>query len=253
MRYDFAVIGDPIEHSKSPFLFNKIWSEHIMNKQFTYCRINVNKDQLEDFLKKTHLIGFNVTAPLKEFIIPYLSKLTPAAEKIKAVNTVVKVGNKWHGHNTDGDGFWDMFSANISGPKKNSDICILGNGGAARAVTYSLNERGYKGVVLCRSKKGNFVWPEILFRSIKKMKASAVIQCTTLGMHPATENRPLCPIWKGEDMPLAIDLIYNPNKTKFLLEMESLGCKTLGGSQMLTFQAKKAWEYWANVLNIPHI
>jgi len=253
MSFNFAVIGDPIDKSQSPSLFQKIWSNNSLKTKLNYSSININKFQLEEFLATTDLNGFNVTAPLKEAIIPYLSGLTPIAEKIKAINTVVKVNQKWIGHNTDGDGFWKMCKDHLPAPERSSDICVLGNGGAARAIVYVLNSLGYQGIVLCRMPKGKFDWPEVEFNMITELKATAVIQCTTLGMSPNVNNSPPLPIWLGKEKPIAIDLVYEPAQTKFLKEMEFQGCKTIGGSQMLIFQAKKAWEYWVDVLNIPQI
>ena len=253
MSYNFAVIGDPIDKSQSPSLFRKIWSNNTLNSALNYSSININESQLEEFLATTDLDGFNVTAPLKEAIIPHLSRLTPIAKNIKAVNTVVKINQQWNGHNTDGEGFWKMCKDHLPTPAKSSDICVLGNGGAARAIVYILNSLGYRGLILCRRAKGNFDWPEVEFDSIKELKATAVIQCTTLGMSPHIDNSPPLPIWLGKNKPVAFDLIYEPAETKFIKEMEFQGCKTIGGSQMLIFQAKKTWEYWVDVLNIPQI
>ena len=253
MSYNFAVIGDPIDKSQSPSLFRKVWSNNPLKTKLNYSSINLNEFQLEEFLATTDLNGFNVTAPLKETIIPHLSRLTTIAEEIKAVNTVARVNDEWIGHNTDGDGFWEMCKNQLPTPEKSQDICILGNGGAARAIVYILNSLGYHGLILCRTPKGNFNWPEIKFNTIKELKATAVIQCTTLGMTPNINSSPPLPIWLGKNKPVAFDLIYEPTETKFLKEMEFQGCKTIGGSQMLIFQAKKAWRYWVDVLNIPQI
>ena len=92
-------------------------------------------------------------------------------------------------------------------------ICILGNGGAARSVVYKLKSLNYQGIVLCRNKKGGFSWPEISFEKISKIQASAVIQCTNLGMQPNLDQTPESPIWIGEKKTVAIDLLDTQTNT----------------------------------------
>jgi shikimate dehydrogenase len=253
MNYKFAVIGNPIEKSRSPQLFTEIWTNKLFTENLSYKAIQVKKQEIPFFLKTTDLSGFNVTSPLKELIISYLDDLTPIAKSVRSVNTVVRNNNEWIGHNTDGFGFWEMAKKHLPNPEKSSMICILGNGGAARSIVNKLDSLNYQGIILCRNKKGGFSWPEVSFESISEIQASAVIQCTNLGMHPNLNQTPESPIWLGKKKPIAIDLVYNPTKTRFLKKMESQGCEILNGSEMLIFQAKKAWQYWADVLNISQI
>tara|TARA_Y100000389_G_scaffold197443_1_gene232045 strand:- start:647 stop:1408 length:762 start_codon:yes stop_codon:yes gene_type:complete len=253
MTYKFAVIGNPVEKSRSPKLFTEIWENNPLISNLSYQAIQVKENEIHSFLKTTDLNGFNVTSPLKEVIIPFLKDLTPVAKAVKSVNTVVRKNNKWIGHNTDGFGFWEMAKRHLPNPEKSSIICVLGNGGAARSVVHKLDALNYEGIILCRNKKGGFSWPEVSFEEVPEIQASAVIQCTNLGMHPSLNKTPESPIWIGKGKPIAIDLIYNPRKTCFLQKMESQGCEILNGSEMLIFQAKKAWEYWVDVLNISQI
>jgi shikimate dehydrogenase len=198
MNYKFAVIGDPIEKSRSPELFEEIWKNNVSIENLSYQAIQVKKNEIPFFLETTDLSGFNVTSPLKELIIPYLNHLTPIAKAVRSVNTVVRKNNEWIGHNTDGFGFWEMAKKYIPNPEKSSMICVLGNGGAARSIVNKLDSLKYQGIILCRNKKGGFSWPEVPFEKISKIQASAVIQCTNLGMQPNLDKTPKSPLWVGK-------------------------------------------------------
>jgi len=250
----FAVIGSPIGHSKSPELFEEFWTHHPWSSQLTYRRIEVMPNDIAEFLAETDLAGFNVTLPLKEAIVPWMSTLSPAAKAMGAVNTVVSKDSGWEGHNTDAEGFWEMLAGRTDLDALRRQPClVLGNGGAARAVVYALAEQGFTGHIACRTPRGGFPWPEISYDTLTPEPTGLVVQCTSLGMHPSAELCPPLPPWSSGQVALAVDLVYNPTHTLFMQRMEELGTETLSGEAMLRHQAKKAWIYWAEVLNIPHI
>ena len=132
---EFGVIGAPIAHSKSPQLFAEFWANHPLRDQLSYQKQHVDPENLERFLAETSWSGFNVTLPHKTTILPLLDELSPQAQAIGAVNTVVRTKNGWKGHNTDADGFWEVVAPYPSLlDLQKLPVCILGNGGAARAV-----------------------------------------------------------------------------------------------------------------------
>lgn len=250
----FAVIGSPIAHSQSPELFAEFWKSHPWSTQLTYRRKEVMPNDLAEFLADTDLAGFNVTLPNKEAIIPLLDSLTPAARAMGAVNTVVRKSSGWEGHNTDADGFWEMLALRPDlDTLRSQDCLVLGNGGGARAVVYALSQQGFHGHVACRTPHGGFAWPEISFDALAPDPRGLVVQCSSLGMHPRADQCPPLPAWRHGQVQLAVDLVYSPTHTKFLQSMEELGAETLHGEVMLRNQAKKAWIYWAEVLNIADI
>jgi shikimate dehydrogenase len=251
---DFGVIGAPIAHSKSPQLFAEFWAEHPWRDQLSYEKFLVEPADLQRFMSETLWSGFNVTVPLKTAILPLLAGLTPEAQAVGAVNTVVRTEAGWVGHNTDADGFWEVIAPypRLDALKK-LPVCVLGNGGAARAVVQALHRRGFKGQIGCRSPKGAFPWPELPFEQLLAPQFGLVVQCTSLGMDPHPGILPPLPYWTEAPPELAVDLVYTPANTLFLQSMAVVGTETISGEGMLRFQAKKAWQYWAEVLNIPHI
>lgn len=134
----YAVFGNPILHSLSPVIFNAAFKINLSNS--IYLRILCRKpSEILWFAKEFELDGFNITAPFKESFIPYLNSLSADAQKIGAVNTVVKKNNKYVGYNTDWIGVIDALKKR--GCKlKGSKCIILGAGGAARAAIYGLTK-----------------------------------------------------------------------------------------------------------------
>lgn len=250
----FGVIGAPIAHSKSPQLFAEFWAEHPWRAQLSYEKVFVESADLSRFLSETLLSGFNVTIPHKTDILPLLADLTPEAQAVGAVNTVVRTEAGWVGHNTDADGFWEVIAPYPHlDVLKDLPVCVLGNGGAARAVVHALHRRGFKGQIGCRTPKGAFPWPELPFEQLLAPQFGLVVQCTSLGMDPHPEILPPLPYWTSAPPLLAVDLVYTPAQTLFLQAMAAAGSETLSGEGMLQNQAKKAWQYWAELLNIPQI
>ena len=250
----FGVIGAPIAHSQSPELFAEFWAEHPWRDRLSYAKQHVAPEALEDFLASTYWAGFNVTLPHKQRIVPFLHALTPTAEAMGAVNTVVRTAKGWIGHNTDADGFWGMLADRHDlDALKALPVLVLGNGGSARAVVHALASRGFRGQLACRRAQGGFPWPEVRFEDLPAEQRGLVVQCTPLGMTPQTEYMPPLPAWGPGQVALAVDLVYQPAETFFIRHMAELGAETASGAAMLRNQAKKAWDYWAEVLNIPHI
>jgi shikimate dehydrogenase len=250
----FGVIGSPIDHSQSPSLFSSFWAEHSLRQTLTYKKAEVTPESLRHFLSQTQWDGFNATLPIKTALIPHMHALTPSAQAIGAVNTVVRTADGWIGHNTDADGFWEMLCDRSDlDALRGLPVCVLGNGGAARAVAYALATRGFTGLIACRQARGGFPWQEVPFEQAHASAFGLVVQCTSLGMTPNETTSPPFPSWDDHPPLWALDLVYVPKETRFLQKMAALGVSGQSGGNMLRFQAKKAWEYWAEVLNIPHI
>lgn len=251
---EFGVIGSPIQHSQSPELFAHFWEGHPWKSQLSYAKLEVPTAKLAEFLASTPWVGFNVTLPHKERIIPHLHALTPTAQSMCAVNTVVRTNGGWVGHNTDADGFWDILASRQDlATLRSRPALILGNGGSARAVVHALTSHGFTGHIACRRPQGRFPWPEVPFDDLTAAEVGLTVQCTPLGMTPKEDAMPPLPPWRPGQVQFAIDLVYQPAETLFLRHMAVLGSETASGAAMLQNQAKKAWLYWAEVLNIPHI
>lgn len=141
MKKWFAVIGDPIAHSKSPEMHNAWYEE--MNADATYIPVHVKPDDLLAAVQSFKTLGAsgrNITIPHKETIIPYLDELDDMAKKMGAVNTVVRTAEgKLKGYNTDGLGFVRSLEESIGTKHKNKRILLIGAGGAARGIAFALS------------------------------------------------------------------------------------------------------------------
>jgi len=253
----FAVIGHPVEHSWSPELHRAVFRQISMKAD--YRKIEVLPEQLADFVHDNSLEGYNVTIPHKETIIPHLDTLDYHAELLQAVNCVVRENGKQVGYNTDWIGFKQALEGgglNLAG----YHVIILGAGGAAKAVAYSLAQLPLYSIRIAsrsRHKADRLVlWlNEALSTSahtlgwnqvptiLKELSPLALINTTPLGMWPRVEERPLNPRFMKEGTVL-IDVIYNPPETHWLKEGKERGCKVLGGLEMFIAQGLASDRLW---------
>ncbi|MDD4237335.1 MAG: shikimate dehydrogenase [Desulfotomaculaceae bacterium] len=258
--YKYAVLGNPIEHSLSPVLHEAGY--RAIGLDASYERIKVTKETLPatvQNLVEQKFNGWNVTYPLKGEIIQYLDEIDPRARLLGAVNTVKVSGKRLLGYNTDGPGLIrGLTSQGFS--TKDKKVTIFGAGGAAKAVALALAETGAKVTVINRSfeKAQNLV--ELLLaqgyeaatlaigqttgnRLLTQCLAGTdiVVQATSVGLEKEKYPYPLHGLRAGT---VAIDLIYNPPKTDFMIKSHLQGCEVLNGLSMLLYQGVLAWEIW---------
>lgn len=135
----YVVIGNPIRHSLSPAMQNRIFQELGMNAE--YNSVLIEEDAFETEIKKlmdSGVRGFNITTPFKERILPFLDELEDLAAASGAVNTVLKKEDKWYGFNTDGKGYLEGLEE-IRSITKDDSILITGAGGASKAIYLALS------------------------------------------------------------------------------------------------------------------
>ena len=238
-----GLLGKNIDYSFSRGYFsNKFIKE---NLPFTYE--NFDLESIQDFpnlmAKNPDIVALNVTIPYKEEIMPYLGDIDSTAKKIGAVNTI-KILDKGNlkGYNTDYYGFQKSIMPFIKPHHKKA--LILGTGGASKAIAYALDIMGIKFEYVSRSlKRGikydyNKLSPEVL------SQFQIIINCTPLGTFPNIKFYPEIPFYALNSSHLLFDLIYNPAETEFLKRGKARGADICNGSEMLKFQAEKAWEIW---------
>ncbi|WP_042458618.1 shikimate dehydrogenase [Neobacillus dielmonensis] len=259
MKKLFAVIGDPIAHSMSPVMHNDLFAIYQINA--TYLPFRVKADDLEDAVKGLRALGiggFNVTVPHKQRIIPYLDEVDELAQAIGAVNTVVNANGKLIGYNTDGPGFLTGL-ASIFPTVEGKKILIIGAGGAARAIYFTLAkekpcaiditnrtvDKAKDLIEACpyttKSNAYSLIEADTLIREY-----DLIVQTTSIGMAPHDVEQPL-KFTALKDGTTVCDIIYNPLKTTFLERAQTHGATIQNGIDMFVYQGALAFEKWTGI------
>tara|TARA_B100000575_G_scaffold259781_1_gene232246 strand:- start:6355 stop:7104 length:750 start_codon:yes stop_codon:yes gene_type:complete len=238
----YGLIGKGIGYSFSRSYFRQKFKEMGLachSYQNFDCE---NLTEVLETLKQKNLKGVNVTIPYKEKIIPYLDRISKEANEIRAVNTIsINDDGKLLGYNTDYYGFQKSLFENLN--KKVRNALILGTGGSSKAIKYVLKENLINYNVVSRTRnKGNYVYNELDKGVISEHQL--IINTTPLGTYPNIQNCPDINFDFIKNHHILFDLTYNPKKTKFLLNGELKGAKTINGYDMLIFQAEKSWSIW---------
>jgi shikimate dehydrogenase len=182
-----------------------------------------------------------VTIPYKEAIIPFLDSLSPEAEKIGAVNTILFSAGKKTGYNTDAWGFEHSLVPKLL-PQHGSAL-VLGTGGASKAVVYVLDKLGIHWQYVSRRKSSNCIcYDDLAAEDI--LTHPLIINTTPLGMFPNTEAMPPLPYEAITAHHFLYDLVYNPAVTRFMQQGIDRGARVKNGLEMLQLQADRAWEIW---------
>jgi shikimate dehydrogenase len=209
-------------------------------------------------LRTGELAGLNVTIPHKQSVLPLLDGLSPAAQAIGAVNTLVMKSGYLYGENTDWAGFLNDLEINLPDVRMGQQrkALVLGAGGSARAVVYALTKCGWQVTIAARRPEqsrelaGAFSTPEnpVTPHSLDEINGLAathlIVNTTPAGMSPYVEASP----WpEGLEFPpgaLLYDLIYNPAETRLMRSARSTGLTAVNGLGMLAGQAAQAFEIW---------
>ena len=242
---EFGLIGKTLKHSFSQKYFEeKFKREQITDASYSLFELTDIK-QLTEFIRQhPELVGFNVTIPYKQQIIPYLDELSEEAAAVNAVNTVVieHVGGQilTKGHNTDIIGFRESLRE-VDLPKQ---ALVLGTGGAAAAVTYVLENLGCRCTAISRDPQRGLPYSALNADIIRQHKF--IVNCTPLGTYPNINEKPDIPYEGLSGEHFLYDLVYNPSETAFLKEGILRGAKVQNGLQMLHAQAEASWRIWNN-------
>ena len=223
MTAPFGLLGRRLGHSWSPQI-------HKALAGYDYELFCVEPEALEAFLRDTPCRGLNVTIPYKKAVIPFCAALSERARRLGSVNTMVRRADGWYGDNTDCLGFRAMLAPfDVDGAK----ALVLGSGGAGVMAARTLEDMGARVDVVSRSGPVNY---QNMDRG-----AELIVNCTPVGMWPETGQCPVdlreFPRCRG-----VADLIYNPLRTRLLLDAEELNIPAVSGLKMLVVQAKYAAE-----------
>lgn len=225
-----GLLGRKLSHSYSPQI-------HALMGNDSYELFEKEPQEVETFLKQDDFSGINVTIPYKKDVIPFLDELSPIAQRMGAVNTIVRrPDGSLFGHNTDYFGFFSMVERSgisVFGKK----VLVLGSGGASNTAVKVLEDMGADVVIISRTGENNYDNLHL------HADASVIVNTTPVGMYPNTGKAPV----KLVDFPElegVLDMIYNPARTQLLLDAEELGIPCFNGLWMLVAQAKEAAEYF---------
>lgn len=255
----FAVLGDPIGHSMSPQMHNDLFDFYHIDA--AYLPFHVKPENLKDAIKGLKALGaagFNVTIPHKSAVIPFLDEVDDLALSIGAVNTVVNQEGILVGYNTDGPGFikgLEPFVTSFSEQR----ILVIGAGGAARAIYFSLAKMDPAVVDLANR---TLETAETLVKECPYSVSTNVfsledaggnignydliVQTTGIGMYPSVTEQPI-PLENMKEQALVCDIIYNPLHTQFLQEAKKRGARIQNGIEMFVYQGALAFEKWTGI------
>lgn len=241
-QFKFGLVGKNISYSFSKGYFAEKFKTLGLDYH-TYVNFDLPAiEAFEQLLPENPEIkGMNVTIPYKEEVIPYLNKLDEKAKKIGAVNTIKICSDGLVGFNTDCYGFHKSIAPFLK--KHHKKALILGTGGASKAIAFVFEELGIQYKFVSRNPKNG----QFSYKNLDKVileEFTVVVNCTPIGTHPDVDEKPAIPYQYLGPKHLLFDLIYNPEKTAFLLKGESYGASICNGYRMLEFQAEKAWEIW---------
>ena len=257
-----GIVGDPIQHTLSPAMQNAAF-EHA-GLDFVYVALRLPRGAAKtctDAMRALGIRGFNVTVPHKVDVLPYLDSVDPQAARIGAVNTIVNEGGQLCGYNTDALGFGQGIEAHGI-HVRGMDVVVLGAGGAARAVVFSLLDSGARITILNRdadraasladdaaSLCGCHVAHDALVEGTLESLlsgAALLVNTTSVGMHPL-ENATLCPPRLLRRDLAVCDIVYNPRETVLLRDAAACGAVTVDGVEMLVRQGAMAFELWTGI------
>jgi len=246
----FGLIGYPLSHSFSPGYFAQKFSKEGINDA-SYRLFPIETiDKLNELLaSEPNIIGLNVTIPYKQQVIPLLNELDETALDIGAVNTILvsKTSNgiNLKGYNTDVIGVRES----LRGQEHHKNALILGNGGATKAVAYTLIQLGINYTIVSRMPKEptQLSYDQLSEKIIQKN--TLIINTTPLGMSPNINDCPPIPYQAMGPNHFIFDLIYNPEETLFMKKAHQNGAQTLNGKLMLFSQAEASWQLWNKTEN----
>ncbi|WP_224095189.1 shikimate dehydrogenase [Nostoc sp. MS1] len=273
-----GVIGHPVEHSLSPVMHNAALGQ--LGLDYVYLPFPIAPDNLEVAiagLASIGVVGFSVTIPHKQAIIPLLDEISPVAQAIGAVNTVTRRGNQWVGTNTDIEGFISPLQTTYQQDWSQKVAVILGNGGAARAVVAGCHQLGFPEIHVVgrnvqrleefrHSWENSTIGENLQVHSwdhLAKLipQANLLVNTTPIGMYPKIDESPLSTqelvnlpagaLTSGLSQTIAYDLIYIPQPTQFLHKAHQQGAIAIDGLEMLVQQGVAALKIWLQQDNIP--
>jgi len=241
----YGVVGGVLEHSLSPAVHNAAFAA--LGRDAVY--VPLPAADMDDLLGLDALLefrGLSVTLPYKEVAQAWASRISSVAERIGAVNTLIRREHEWYGENTDVEGFLRPLPAEINRPGIRA--VVLGSGGAARAVVFALRSRGAAVCIVGRNQERARSLAKSLdaesapWEEIARLRFDLLVNATPVGMYPKVDESPVPPeCLRGQ---WVYDLVYNPRMTRLLRDACGKGCRVVTGGAMFLSQAILQQMLW---------
>ena len=255
MLKTFAVIGDPIDHSLSPTIHNAAFRE--LGLECTYIAYRISKDDLGveiDSLKKIKISGFNVTIPHKISMLKFLDEMDDNCKTIGATNTILNENGHLKGYNTDMDGFLEPIKKRNM-IIQNSNVLLLGAGGAARAIIAGMSKEKARNVTIVNrtiehslelKKFSQSLGLDAEVKTIEEMNEfnadyNFIINSSSIGLKNETNIIPTKII---NEETVVYDIVYKPVNTELIKESKKKNAPIIYGYEMLLSQAVRSFEIW---------
>jgi len=254
-----GVIGDPIEHTLSPVMHNAAFEA--LKLDYVFLAFKVKPAEVGNAISGMRALtihGLNVTMPHKNAVIKYLDDVDPAAKTIASANTILNKDGRLLGFNTDGIGALNALEQNGVEPR-GKKVLLLGAGGSAKAIAYTLSQEVDELVILNRTPKPAAELADLLKQKFKKKinagelspsiikdnlaDSDVLINATSVGMKPNANQTPVAPEWLKPDLAV-MDIVYNPIETKLAKDAKAAGAKVVSGVEMLIYQGAVSFEIW---------
>ena len=240
MNYElsYGCIGEHLPHSFSKEIHGQIGG-------YAYELKELTPEELPAFMAARSFHGINVTIPYKQAVIPFLDEIDETARAIGAVNTVVNRNGKLYGFNTDLDGLTRLIrriGLDLSGKK----VLIPGTGGTSRTAAFAAEKLGAREIhkISRTGRDGSLTYEEALR---DHTDAEIILNTTPCGMYPEPDAQPL-PLEPFHRLEGVADVIYNPLRTRLVLDARSRGIPAEGGLYMLVAQAVRASEHFLDTV-----
>lgn len=254
-----VLIGDPVEHSFSPLIHNAGFNALGINFVYVACLVKDLEHAIIG-IRALNIRGASITIPHKVKAVSFVDKLDDLSQKIGSINTIVNQKGKLIGYNSDGMGALKTFQDRTIDLKGKS-VLVLGSGGVARAITFSLVVRGevkrlyILGIIKeemntlvedLKKNRGIDIQGVLLQEdSLQKTLSTSdiLINCTPIGMYPKSRESPVPSSFLRPGL-LVFDVVYNPPQTTLLKDAQKTGCMTVSGLEMFINQAIVQFELW---------
>lgn len=259
-----GLIGNPVEHTMSPMIHNTLAERE--GRNLAYMPFHVENGNVKKAIEGAYalnILGLNVTVPYKSEVMKYLAETEETAQRIGAVNTLVRTAAGYKGYNTDMPGLYRAICS--EGIRlKDEYVILLGAGGAARAVAFMCVSEGAKKVYILNRTldKANQIASEVNrlletdcvtameiqdYASLSGERKYLAIQATSVGLYPNIEDVVIEDMAFFEMLHTGFDLIYKPANTKFMSLVKEAGGQAFHGLKMLLYQGVIAYELWNDI------